>query len=320
VLSDDLTQLFLLRAELAGQGNQKEALLLDTRALAWSQYQILMASRFKSRWPSAPPTNSLERIEPPRLLDLVSRFSASEQVVYLHPSFGYYFEGFAEQPHGLVHYLTRRGTNTVAHPSLDDLLAAANEKFWQECWAEPLQAIASQISRNGADSPQGPSPLAKLLHLPPERNQTLIYLGAAYSKDLNDWGVSLQRLERWAEAGVWFDRALELKPDNLSAWINREWNQRRQRGDARRLDLGSLENLIPELLARYRSWQAVLYENGPLDEPTFLFEAARVWLSGGQFRQAATDFARCAELAPDWTEPRLGLAESLARLKANARD
>jgi hypothetical protein len=62
----------------------------------------------------------------------------------------------------------------------------------------------------------------------------------------------------------------------------------------------SLESRIPELLAKYRSWQAVLYESGPLDEPTFLFEAARVWLIGAQLPQAATDFARCAELAPDW--------------------
>jgi tetratricopeptide (TPR) repeat protein len=320
VLSDDLAQLFLLRAELTGQRNPKEALLLDTRALAWGHYQILMASQFESRWPSAPPTNHLERIEPPGLLDLVARFSTNEQVVYLHPSFGYYFEGFAEQPHGLVHYLTRHGTNTAARLPLDARLASENEQFWQEYWSGTLQSLAGQLSRDRGDSPQSSSLLARCLRLAPEHNHTLTFLGAAYSKDLNDWGVNLQRLGRWADAGLWFERALELKPDNLSAWINREWNQRRQRGDARRLDLGSLENRIPELLAKYRSWQAVLYENGPLDEPTFLFEAARVWLSGGQLRQAAMDFARCAELAPGWAEPKVGLAESQARLKGQGRD
>jgi tetratricopeptide (TPR) repeat protein len=320
VLSDDASRLFLLRAEMAGQRNPREALVLDTRALVWSQYQILMASRFKSRWPSAAPTKRLERIGPPELLDLVSRFSVNEPVVYLHPSFGYYFEWFAEQPHGMVHYLTRHGTNNVARTILDDRLAAENERFWQECWSGTLQSLAVQLRRNRGDSPQSLNLLAQYLRLPPERNHTLTFLGAAYSKDLNDWGVNLQRLGRWAEAGRWFDRALELKPDNLSAWINREWNQRRQNGDARRLDLGSLENKIPELLAKYRSWEAVLAENGPLDEPTFLFEQARVWFSGGHFRQAAMDYARCAELAPDWAEPRLGLADSQARLNVQERD
>ena len=315
VLSDDPICYVLARAELAASRHDKNPLLLETRYLPWSQYHILMARQAKLRWPVTPPTNRLERLDPPKLVDLVSRFSAREPVVYLHPSFGYYFEWFTDQPHGLVHYLTARGTNGVVRPILDDQLATANERFWQECWTGRLQALARQAGPSIADSPHRLGQIARALGLTPERNFTAAFLGAAYSRGLDDWGVRLQRLGRWEEAGVCFQRALELKPDNLAAWINREGNQRRRRGEAARQDLGSLENRVPTMLAKYRSWEAVLAENGPLDEPTFLFESARVWLAGGQFRQASTDFARCAELEPGWVEAKLGLAQSLARMQ-----
>ena len=105
VLSDDPTQLFLLRAELGARRHDKDALLLDTPSLIWGQYHIIKASQFKSRWPVAPPTNGLEVMESGKLLQLVAGFSRQEQVIYLHPSFSRCFELFADRPNGAVHYL-----------------------------------------------------------------------------------------------------------------------------------------------------------------------------------------------------------------------
>jgi tetratricopeptide (TPR) repeat protein len=58
----------------------------------------------------------------------------------------------------------------------------------------------------------------------------------------------------------------------------------------------------------------VLRVNGPVDEPSFLLRTGRWSLAGGNNRQAAAAFARCAELAPDWNTPRLWLAQSLIQL------
>ena len=57
----------------------------------------------------------------------------------------------------------------------------------------------------------------------------------------------MQRLGRWKEAGLWFQRALELKPDNLAARINLEYNQRHQRGDPARLAREAVEVQFADL-------------------------------------------------------------------------
>ena len=96
-------------AELAARHHDKDALLLDTPSLAWGQYHILKAAQFKSRWPVKPPTNGLEVVDPGKVLQLISRFSSQEPVVYLHPSFSGCFELFADRPNGAVHCLVAAG-------------------------------------------------------------------------------------------------------------------------------------------------------------------------------------------------------------------
>jgi tetratricopeptide (TPR) repeat protein len=52
----------------------------------------------------------------------------------------------------------------------------------------------------------------------------------------------------------------------------------------------------------------VLERDGPVDEPTCLFRTARLPEQDERPRQAAREFARCAELAPEWPVPKLWLA------------
>jgi tetratricopeptide (TPR) repeat protein len=308
VLSDNPTQLFLVMAELGARRHDKDALLLDTPSLAWGQYHILKAAQFKSRWPVKPPTNNLEVVESGKLLQLLSRFSLQEQVVYLHPSFSLCFELFADRPSGAVHCLVARGRDTLGQ-TLDSRTAAANEQYWQELWIGTLQALAGLVNPKPGYAPQLAGLLAARLQLTPQQNPTASFLSAAYSKSLDYWGVQMQRLGRWKEAGLWFQRALELKPDNLAARINLEFNGQHQQGNNLRLDREAVQKQWLDLFAKHRKWEAVMNDDGPVDEPTFLFETARVLLGSGKPHQAIREFARCADLAPDWLEPQLWLAQ-----------
>jgi tetratricopeptide (TPR) repeat protein len=308
VLSDDPRQLFLVMAELAARRHDKDALLLDTASLAWSQYHIVKAAQFKSRWPAPPPTNGLAVVEPGQVLQLISRFSSREPVFYLHPSFSGCFELFADRPNGAVHGLVPR-TGDLPGEALDSRAAAANEQYWEALWAGSLRVLTNLTNPKADDSRLVVGQLAARLSLVAEQNPTAAFLGGAYAKSLNDWGVRMQRLGRWKEAGLWFGRALELKPDNLPARINLEFNGRHQQGNRQRLDRESMQQQYLDLFAEHRTWEAVINDDGPVDEPTFLFETGRVLLGGGKPRQAVRQFARCAELAPDWREPQLWLAQ-----------
>jgi tetratricopeptide (TPR) repeat protein len=308
VLSDEPTQLLLVQAELCARRHDKDALPLELPSLTWGQYHIVKASQFKSRWPVTPPTNGLEVVKPARVLYVLSRFSSREQIVYLHPSFSYCFEEFAARPNGAVLCLAPRTRGALGW-TLDSRIAAAAERYWQELWGSTLQTLAKQAGRKPADAPQPANQLTARLQLTVEPNRTALFLGAAYVKSVNDWGVQMQRLGRWKEAGVWFERALALRPENLAARINLEFNGRRQQGDKRRLDRESMEKQFLDLFARHRNWEWVMNADGPVDEPTFLFETALILLAGGEPRQAIGELARCAELAPDWLEPKLWRAQ-----------
>jgi tetratricopeptide (TPR) repeat protein len=309
VLSDDPIRLLLVQAELGAHRDGKDPLLLEVPALSWGQYQIVKASQFKSRWPVAVPTNGAEVVEPARVLRLLSCFSAREPIVYLHPSFSYCFEEFAARPRQAVLPLVKRVGETAGQP-VDSRIAGAGEQYWHEQWADSLQALARQADRMRAFAPQLANQLAARLYLKAEPNRTLLFLGAAYAKSLDYWGVQMRRLGRWKEAGVWFERALALRPSNLAARINLEFNRRHQQSDSARLDRESVEKEFFDLFAKHRNWEGVLNDDGPVDEPTFLFESARVLLAGGKPRQAIEEFARCAELAPGWLEPKLWLAQA----------
>src|SRR5438045_588876 len=63
------------------------------------------------------------------------------------------------------------------------------------------------------------------------------------------------------------------------------------------------------------NWREILIRDGPVDEPAFLFRSGRIEQEAGCSRQAVTDFARCLDLAPDWTPPKIWLARSCLDLQ-----
>ena len=178
VLSDNETELYLLRAELAAHDQAKAALLLDTRWLGLRQYQSFMAHQFNAWWPVAPGTNRLE--EPASLppVALLISLSTNDTLAYLHPSFDYCFEKFADRPSGAIHFLLERPPEEAIGQRLDERTAATNEQYWQQRWTASLQALAAQAGGRGCGPPRWVARLFDSLHLRAEPNRTASYLDA----------------------------------------------------------------------------------------------------------------------------------------------
>jgi tetratricopeptide (TPR) repeat protein len=125
-----------------------------------------------------------------------------------------------------------------------------------------------------------------------------------YSRALNYWGVELQKSGRLTNAAALFARALELNPDNLVAQINLECNQNLQAG---RESSVHIAKSVEDEFGKYRTWDQVIGENGPFDEPTFCFEQGRVF--NNLHHQAAQQFERVKTLAPENLAARIWLAQ-----------
>ena len=84
-----------------------------------------------AKWPdtvsAAEKTNG---VSPLHLIGLLATLAKTNELYYLHPSFGYYFEQFCLEPHGLVYKLNTLPDDTLLPPSPDKNLIAANEAFW----------------------------------------------------------------------------------------------------------------------------------------------------------------------------------------------
>ena len=98
ILSEDGISLTLLAATLEAKGDPHRHILVNTQLLPFHAYQRHMASYYGSRWPMFDLDKLKEPIDAIPLLSLVNELSLSNQVYYLHPSFGYYFEYFTWSP------------------------------------------------------------------------------------------------------------------------------------------------------------------------------------------------------------------------------
>jgi tetratricopeptide (TPR) repeat protein len=335
VLSDDILQSLLLKAELVSHRGEKEPVLLDSGSLGSAQYLIRMASRYQARWPVPAPTNRVETIGASKLLQLIDGFVAQEPVFYLHPNSGLFYERFREVPNGFVHRFVARkapetapgsgntngatpGTGMVSAPApMSDgrwpfgqftwvaPLLDSNQKLWETRWVTTLQKVNA---RGQSSFPAWARPVLDTFRLQPEGNFTLTFVNSTIARALDDWGVQLQRNGHLTEAGTWFERAFELDSLNLSADINVEYNRRLRQGTAPRMSGAEIEKLFPEAFRKYPNWREVLANNGPIDEPAVLVRTGRILMSGGNPVQAAEAFVRSAQLAPEWAAPKLWLA------------
>ena len=126
------------------------------RSLSWPDYHRFLKKKYPRLWESNPPKGIARHAEPLLLVQLVSRLAQTNSIYYLHPSFGYYFEFFYPEPHGLVYKLNPYPTNVLFAPLPNKDLIAENEAFWAK--ADATSAPTTSGGRRATESRQGARP------------------------------------------------------------------------------------------------------------------------------------------------------------------
>jgi tetratricopeptide (TPR) repeat protein len=308
LLSDDPYHLFLVEAALVRDGRAKDFLPLDTHSLNWPAYLRFLHGKFPQKWPELVSPKEARPINPIGLIGALTMLAKSNELYYLHPSFGYYFEQFYQEPHGLAYKLKMLPGDTLLPPLPDKNQIAENQAFWARVETQAFAPIKRAVTPPDPNAPRswGQRMLDKF-HVPREQNQNAILAGTFYSRSLNFWGVQLQRAGDLTNAAACFILAEEVNPDNFVAQINLQFNQSLRAGKNVPLDLSKTTS---DQFGKYRDWNGALNANGPFDEPSFCFvEGINLAAQNGYFRQAVAPFARVRELAPDNLVARLWLGQ-----------
>jgi len=306
LLSDDPEQLFLVESALLRDGRARDFVPLDTQSLVIPAYHRYLHQKYPQRWPEVVSATQTNALNPVGLIQLLAMLSRTNDLYYLHPSFGYYFEQFYLEPHGLVCKMKTLPADTLLPPLPDKNQIAENETFWAQAAAQAFASVERAAVPPDPNNPQsrGEWWLDKF-HVPREPNPMAVLTGTFYSRSLDFWGVELQRAGELEKAAACFDTAQKLNPDNVVAQINLRFNQTLRTGGAAPVDLSKT---TADQFGKYQTWSEVLNANGPFDEPSFCFESGVILAGGnGYFRQAVASFDRVRQLAPDNLPARLWL-------------
>jgi len=309
LLSDDRQHLYLAQSALVREGRANEFVPLETGSLVAPTYHRYLHEKFPQKWPdTVTPAEMTNSVGPLHLIGLLTMLAATNELYYLHPSFGYYFEQFYPEPHGLVYRLKLRPRDTLLPPPLGQDLFAENEAFWARAEADAFPAIERQITLSdpSARGILGQRLLARL-HVKRDPNPNAIAAGDFYSRDLDFWGVQLQRAGELKRAGACFQLAQQLNPDNVVAQINLQFNQDLRADRTVSVDPSKISR---DQFGKYHDWNEVVTACGPFDEPSFCFrDGVLLAKANGLFRQAVLPLTRVRELDPNYLPVRLLLAQ-----------
>jgi len=305
---DQPLRALLIQAAIAHEGRTRDFPVLDTQSLNWTPYHQIMHERYPNTFPLIVKAGSQGAVNPANLYMMISAFAKSNTLCYLHPSYGYYFEQFYEEPHGLVYPLKPIPDATILPPPLDQTQIAENEAFWTKA-VEVLDApVQKAVIPAIIPLPRNPFDwLLMHLHPVPEANQNAAIAGILCSRCLDDWGVQLQRAGELDKAARRFTEARRLNPDNRAAEINLAFNETLKTNGPMEIDPARVN---ADQFGKYRNWNAVVTANGPFDEISFCFTAGYEFTQNGFFRQAAREYTRVRQLAPDNLFTRLQLAQT----------
>jgi tetratricopeptide (TPR) repeat protein len=309
LLSDDAHLLMLLEAYAAQSGRGRQDLFLDTGALMLPEYHRFLKKKYPQVWESDPPKSIVNRAEPFLLVEIISRLARTNDVYYLHPSFGYYFEYFYPESHGLVCKLIPYSTNLLFAPLPSQEVVAENEAFWAKADTYALPSLRAALAPPPPVRKRGLiERLMDRLHLNNEPGRDASALGAFYSRSLDYWGVEMQKSGQLTNAQAHFEAALYLRPENLAAQVNLECNKKLRAGQ-HQISVQVSKAIEDEFRNRYRKLDDALRENGPFDEPNFCYEQGRVFVGNSLYRQAAAQFDRVLALAPENLVARIWLSQ-----------
>ena len=299
IMSDDPIRLYAVRAALGARVGQY--VLFDTTALTLPDYHRYLKRTYGNRLPETPPL-AYETFPPSTLQDYIQAVSARQTVCYLHPSFGYYFERFYQVPRGLVYDLKLCPTNSLETPAWPLERVKEQDAYWQRLEQEDLTRLQDKVSRMTGRKKKS--------------DYNLQWAASYYSRACNDWGARLQAAGLLDRAAHSYEIALSLNPENPCAFVNLEWCQHWKKTGK------LLERFTDEAMSRLApyagNWDVLLSINGPLDEPTFRLELARLLAANNEYRQAAQQVLRI--LAIDSKQPSAQLLLGSLYLQANLSD
>jgi tetratricopeptide (TPR) repeat protein len=198
--------------------------------------------------------------------------------------------------------------DTLLPPPLDQKQIAENEAAWARAEASAFPLIEREIAPPNPNAPKtvGQRLLARL-HVVREQNPNAVVAGAFYSRDLNFWGVQLQRADELGKAAACFETAQKLNPDNIVAQINLQFNQALRAGRTVPVDPFKVTR---DQFGKYHDWNEVINADGPFDEPSFCFVNGVMLARDNMFfRQAVAPLNRVRELEPNYLPARLLLAQ-----------
>jgi len=312
LMSDDPRRSYLLQSWAAQKGKLKDYLFVEAGGgpggpLTYPEYHRYLKRRYPQGWPVEVPSAYNQRVDESFLVQLALRLAATNSLYYLHPSFGYYFEFFHLEPHGLLYKLNRFPADMLVAPPPSKHLIEENNAFWAEADERVLKPLLAAIAQTEPDSQAGAiDELMERAYLSKAPNRGVNILAGFYSRALNHWGTELQRSGQLTNAAVMFDRALALNPDNVVARVNLECNGKLQAGQESTVHIS---RSVEDEFGKYRSWDQVISENGPFDEPNFSFEQGRTFVRNNLHHQAAQQFERVKTLAPRNLLARMWLAQ-----------
>jgi tetratricopeptide (TPR) repeat protein len=309
VLSDDPILLYLTKAELAREGRAKDYLLIEADSLIYPEYHRYLHKNWPQKWPLLVSPKQTGELNPAGLVAMMAVLSRSNELYYLHPSFGYYFERFYLEPHGMIYTLKTLPNDTLLPPPADKDLIAENEAFWADASTRELASVENAIAPPAPDAPdtfaQG---VFARLHVPQDGNNNAIDVGVYCSRALDFWGVQLQRAGELTNAATAFQSALALNTNNLAARINLDFNGTLRAGQSPVVN----SSQVTDRIGRLSSIPAVITQDGPFDDPSFCFAYGYILIQGENYRQAAVLFTRVHELVPGY----LPALRMLARIYA----
>jgi tetratricopeptide (TPR) repeat protein len=300
----------LMQAAVAHEGKAAIYPVLDTQSLNWLPYHKYVHRRFAATIPTF--TNNAangDQVTPLEIATMIGSLAKSNALAYLHPSYGYYFEQFYQEPQGLAYSLHEFATNALLPKPLTKEQIAANETFWTQAIAALGPSIEKAIVDSDVQQYKGDTAAGWLLmhlHSAPQANQNAIIVGRFCSRSLNDWGVQLQRAGELDKAAQRFKDARRLNPYNIIADINLAFNESLRAGGTPEINLSKVN---ADSFGVYRNWNTVMTANGPFDDISFVFETAFQYFQNGFFRQSAREFDRVRQLAPENLQARLQLAQ-----------
>lgn len=305
---DNPVRLFLTQSALERDGRAKDFVPLDTLSLQLPAYQRFLHEKFPKQWPELVSATQTNLLNPIGLISVLAILSKTNELYYLHPSFGYYFEQFYLEPHGLAYKMKTLPDDTLLPPKPDKNQIAENESFWSRLENQTFPPIVQAVT---LPDPNAPLTLGEKLlgwlSVPREQNQNAVTAGTFYSRSLDFWGVQLQRAGDLTNAAARFETAQKLNPENVVAQINLQFNKTLRTGNTAPVDLSKVTS---DQFGKYRTWNQVLLANGPFDEPSFCFEDGVILArDNGFLRQAVAPFARVRELVPDNLPARFWLGQ-----------